>query len=73
MPLYAHLASQKLNFNAIKDRVWAATLLGAKYDFELDQSAEVARKQAQDVAGVLVQQGGRFASTMAPSLSKKPR
>ena len=58
MPSYEHLSKTKLNFKAIKDRVKAATLLGAKYDFEMDQVEAKAREQALQVAGVLVQQGG---------------
>ncbi len=58
MPNYSHLATTKLNFKAIKDRVNAAKLLGAKYDFDLGETESVARKQAEEVAGVLVQQGG---------------
>ncbi len=58
MPSYGHLAKTKLNFKAIKDRVQAAQLLGAKYDMSLDEVEAHARKQAQEVAGVLVNQGG---------------
>ena len=33
-------------------------MLGAPYDFPSSESAEVARRQAEQVAGVLVEQGG---------------
>ena len=58
MPAYRYLAESKLNFKALKDRVWAAQMLGAKYDFELDKTEEVARKQATEIAAALAQQGG---------------
>ncbi len=58
MPIYEHLKYDKLNFAAIPERVRAATFLGAKYDFPIEESAEVAKQQALEVAGVLVEQGG---------------
>jgi cytochrome c oxidase cbb3-type subunit I/II len=58
MPAYKHLAKTKLNFGGIAPRVEAAAMLGAPYDFPISESAEVARRQAEQVAGVLVEQGG---------------
>ncbi len=58
MPAYKHLAKTKLNFGGIAPRVEAAAMLGAPYDFPISESAEVAKRQAEQVAGVLVEQGG---------------
>jgi cytochrome c oxidase cbb3-type subunit I/II len=58
MPAYKHLAKTKLNFKGIAPRVEAAAMLGAPYDFPISESSEVARRQAEQVAGVLVEQGG---------------
>ena len=58
MPAYEHLLSTEIDFKKITDRVWAAQLLGAKYDFELEQVPEIARKQAEEVAADIVSQGG---------------
>jgi cytochrome c oxidase cbb3-type subunit I/II len=58
MPIYDHLKNTKLNFKAIPERVRAARLLGAKYDFDDAASADIAMQQAVEVAGVLVEQGG---------------
>jgi cytochrome c oxidase cbb3-type subunit I/II len=58
MPAYKHLAKTKLNFIGIAPRVEAAAMLGAPYDFPISESSEVARRQAEQVAGVLVEQGG---------------
>jgi cytochrome c oxidase cbb3-type subunit I/II len=58
MPAYKHLAKTKLNFGGIAPRVEAAAMLGAPYDVPISESAEVARRQAEQVAGVLVEQGG---------------
>ncbi len=58
MPSYSHLLQQKLNFNEITKRVWAAQVLGAKYDFALEQSPEVAQRQAEKIASEIISQGG---------------
>ncbi|MFO1062352.1 MAG: cytochrome-c oxidase, cbb3-type subunit I [Pirellulales bacterium] len=58
MPSYAHLLTTKLNFKAVPDRVKAATLLGAKYDFDIADSEKKAREQAESVTGELIKQGG---------------
>ncbi|TWU22218.1 hypothetical protein Pla52o_32730 [Novipirellula galeiformis] len=58
MPSYVHLLDTKLNFSQIADRVWAAQLLGAPYDFELSEAADLARKQAEVLAADVVSQGG---------------
>ena len=59
MPSYRHLLEERLNYNEIEPRVRAAQFLGAKYDFELSQSADVARKQAEKVAAEIVAQSGQ--------------
>ncbi|MFO0012754.1 MAG: cytochrome-c oxidase, cbb3-type subunit I [Planctomycetota bacterium] len=58
MPSYQHLLNERLNFNAITDRVRAATYLGAAYPFDLDKSPEVARLQAEKIAAEIISQGG---------------
>jgi cytochrome c oxidase cbb3-type subunit I/II len=58
MPAYRHLLTTRLNFKAIPERVRAATYLGAKYDFEIEEAGEKAREQARQVAEELVKQGG---------------
>jgi cytochrome c oxidase cbb3-type subunit I/II len=58
MPSYQHLLNERLNFNAITDRVRAATYLGATYPFDLDKSPEVARLQAEKIAAEIISQGG---------------
>jgi cytochrome c oxidase cbb3-type subunit I/II len=59
MPSYRHLLEERLNYNEIEPRVRAAQFLGAKYDFELSQSADIARKQAEKVAAEIVAQSGQ--------------
>lgn len=58
MPSYLHLLDKELNFKQIKDRVWAAQMLGAEYDFDLEESEAIARKQAEVIAAEIVSQGG---------------
>lgn len=58
MPNYVHLLSTRLNFKAIPQRVKAASLLGAKYDFEFSEAEQLARKQAKEIAEAMVKQGG---------------
>ena len=58
MPAYEHLLSTEIDYNKIKDRVWAAQMLGATYDFDLDDVPEIARKQAEQIAADIVSQGG---------------
>jgi cytochrome c oxidase cbb3-type subunit I/II len=58
MPSYQHLLDERLNFNAVTDRVRAATYLGAVYPFDIDQSPEVARLQAEKIAAEIIAQGG---------------
>lgn len=58
MPSYQHLLDEQLNFNAITERVRAATYLGAKYSFDIDKSPEVARLQAEKIAAEIISQGG---------------
>ncbi|MGN6137160.1 MAG: cytochrome-c oxidase, cbb3-type subunit II, partial [Aureliella sp.] len=58
MPNYVHLLTTKLNFKAIPERVRAAALLGAKYDFEPNQAEEIARQQAREISAAMVKQGG---------------
>ena len=58
MPSYLHLLDTKINFAMIPDRVWAAQALGAPYDFDIADSADLARKQAEVIAADVVSQGG---------------
>ncbi|MFN9712648.1 MAG: cytochrome-c oxidase, cbb3-type subunit I [Planctomycetota bacterium] len=58
MPSYQHLLNARLNFNAITDRVRAASYLGAEYSFDIDKSPEVARLQAEKIAAEIIAQGG---------------
>jgi cytochrome c oxidase cbb3-type subunit I/II len=59
MPSYIHLLENKLNFDAIQPHVRAAAFLGAPYtEEELENSGEVAYKQAQSIAAEIVAQGG---------------
>jgi cytochrome c oxidase cbb3-type subunit I/II len=58
MPSFEHLLDTPIDFKKVTDRVWAAGMLGAEYDFELSDSPELARKQAERVAADIVSQGG---------------
>jgi cytochrome c oxidase cbb3-type subunit I/II len=58
MPSYVHLLDTAIDFDKIPDRVYAAHMLGAPYDRELTEAAEMARKQAERVAADIVSQGG---------------
>jgi cytochrome c oxidase cbb3-type subunit I/II len=58
MPRFEHLLVTAIDFEKIKDRVRAAKTLGASYDFDLEESSEVARKQAESVAAEIVSLGG---------------
>lgn len=58
MPAYEHLLHTEIDYKKIIDRVWAAQMLGAEYDFELDEVPAIARKQAEAVAADIVSQGG---------------
>lgn len=58
MPSYGYLEKRKLNFKAIKDRVWAAEQLGAEYDLEGDEIVEHARAQARAMVQKIVEQDG---------------
>ncbi len=58
MPTFEHLLVTEIDFKKVRDRVWAASVLGAEYDFELEDAPEVARKQAEVVAAEVVSQGG---------------
>ncbi len=59
MPAYAHLLADDLNFKAIQPHVMAAYHLGAPYsDAELEQVEKLARRQAEEIAAEIVQQGG---------------
>lgn len=57
MPRYRHLLDERLNFNAITDRVRAASYLGAVYPFDIEKSPEVARLQADKIAAEIISQG----------------
>ncbi|EMI18053.1 Cytochrome C oxidase, monohem subunit/FixO [Rhodopirellula maiorica SM1] len=58
MPSYVHLLDTKINFEMIPERVWAAQAMGAPYDFDIADSADIARKQAEVIAADVVSQGG---------------
>ncbi|MCA8988342.1 MAG: cytochrome-c oxidase, cbb3-type subunit II, partial [Planctomycetaceae bacterium] len=59
MPSYQHLETKTLNFSSIPARVKAANILGAPYSEEvLNDSIEVARKQADKIAKEIVAQEG---------------
>jgi cytochrome c oxidase cbb3-type subunit I/II len=58
MPAYPHLMVTELNFDGIPARVRAASLLGAKYDFELTEVVDKAKEQARKIVKELVDQGG---------------
>ncbi len=58
MPAFAHLLRQEIDFKKTSDRVWAASMLGAKYGDELTNAPEIAKKQAQEIAADIVSQGG---------------
>ncbi len=61
MPAYAHLLREEIDFKKTADRVWAASMLGAKYGDELTNAPEFAEKQAQEIAADIVSQGGPIA------------
>jgi cytochrome c oxidase cbb3-type subunit I/II len=59
MPSYQHLLDDELNFNAIAPHVKAVWQLGAPYsDEDLNDTANVAFRQAEKVAADIVAQGG---------------
>ena len=58
MPSYAHLLDTSIDFDKIEERVRAAHALGAPYDRELTEAAEMAREQAERIAADIVSQGG---------------
>ena len=59
MPVYAHLEQTKLNFKEIPSRVWAAKMLGAPYQAELDNGITMAQEQAAKLVQDLVSQGSK--------------
>jgi cytochrome c oxidase cbb3-type subunit I/II len=59
MPSYEHLLVDELNFDAIAPHVQAAAHLGVPYtEEELNNTAEVAYRQAERIAADIVAQGG---------------
>lgn len=58
MPSYEHLLNEDLKFEAIPPLVRAAHALGAPYTIELDEAEALARRQAEEIAADMVQQGG---------------
>ncbi|MBX7169171.1 MAG: cytochrome-c oxidase, cbb3-type subunit I [Pirellulales bacterium] len=58
MPAYPVFAASDINFKTIPERVQALSYLGVPYTEELKQAEELARAQAQKVAGDIVAQGG---------------
>ena len=57
MPSFEHLLNASIDFDKIADRVHAAAMLGAPYDRELTDSAEMARSQAERIAADIVSSG----------------
>ena len=59
MPSYPHFETQDLNFKTIPERVQAAAYLGAPYSEEvLNNSIDIAKAQAKQIADEIVQQNG---------------
>ena len=59
MPSYAHLLDKEMNFDAIEPHMRAAAYLGAPYtDDQIEQSATLAKAQAEKIAAEIVAQGG---------------
>ncbi len=59
MPAYGHLLTQDMKYDAIAPHVKAANFLGAKYtDEELNDTATIAMRQAEQIAAEIVEQGG---------------
>jgi len=59
MPSYKHLLTEDLKFDAIAPHVQAAKYLGAPYSIEaLTDTEALARRQAEEVAAEIVEQGG---------------
>jgi cytochrome c oxidase cbb3-type subunit I/II len=65
MPVYSHFEQTKLNFKEIPSRVWAAKMLGAPYEAELDNGIAMAQEQAAKLVKDLVDQGGKAQVTGA--------
>jgi len=65
MPIYSHLEQTKLNFKELPSRVWAAKMLGAPYEAELDNAVSLAQEQAAKLVKDLVDQGGKAVGTGA--------
>jgi cytochrome c oxidase cbb3-type subunit I/II len=59
MPIYSHLEQAKLNYKELPARVWAAKMLGAPYEAEIDNAVDLAREQAKKLVKDLVDQGGK--------------
>ncbi len=58
MPSFAHLHRRKIDFDKIPERVQATKTFGAPFEFEVSDSADIARKQAESVAADIVSMGG---------------
>jgi cytochrome c oxidase cbb3-type subunit I/II len=58
MPSFGHLLTTEIDFKKVTDRVWAAQTLGAEYEFELDESPQIAERQAEVIAAEIISQGG---------------
>lgn len=59
MPSYEYLLTEDMKYDAIAPHVEAAAFLGAPYsDEDLNNTAEVAKKQAEFIAADIVAQGG---------------
>ena len=59
MPAYPHLYSERISWGDIQSRVNAMAMLGTPYSKDaLDDAADVARQQAEQIASELAAQGG---------------
>jgi cytochrome c oxidase cbb3-type subunit I/II len=58
MPSYRHLLEEGLNYKEIEPRVQAAKFLHPEYPYDVSKSAELARRQAEQIAAQIVTQGG---------------
>jgi cytochrome c oxidase cbb3-type subunit I/II len=56
MPAYPHLLTRELNLRTLPARVSAAAVLGAEYDFDLEDSPLVATTQAKKIVKEMIEQ-----------------
>jgi cytochrome c oxidase cbb3-type subunit I/II len=58
MPSYRHLLEEKLNFKEIQPRVVANKYLHPEYPYEVEESEQLAKEQAERVAAEIISLGG---------------